>query len=758
MPSTDQSSRSDPSAGEYDGTPTDYLRLHDYLRILRRRRWLIGAIIAVGLLSGVTYIWITVPVYQAQTTLQLDMDLNVLGVERPLAPLDQRDWMREFLPTQLGILQSRELARRARGVLERSDGSGSQGSDVGTQSGAPQRPEVGVAPSAARVPTVDQIVAGRSVSTVRDSRLVNVAFRSTDPALSSEVANALARAYLQQNREFRTNATGDAANWLAKQVEEQRKRVEESETALQQYRSEHNAEALQTNNAGVEQQNIVVQKLAELQAAATAARTATIEKEAQYRQVTAALGNQASLETVPAIASNDHIQRLKAEVATLQRELAQSSKELGERHPDIVKLQGAVQNGERNLQTEVFIAARAIQNDFEVARSRERDLNAALQRQQAEVQALNGKAVFYTALEREATTNREVLDTLLQRSREAALAGQLESTNVRVVDWAEVPMSPVLPRKERTMLVALGGSGMFALALTFLLELFNTRLRSPYEVRQHLRIPVVGVVPQVKGHGERASLLLGNGAPPQFAELLRVVRTNLLLAPSLAVGRTLLVTSAEPGEGKTVSAANIAVLLARLNQRVVLIDADLRNPQLHAIFGQEQQPGLADVLMGKTTSGVFRKTKVPGLWLMPAGSPGGNPSDLLGSVGFNELIKDVRNRFDWIVLDSSPVLAVTDPCLIARAVSGVLLVVDCWHTAREVAVAAVERLDAVQANLVGALLNRVVLESRDKSYLPYYHREYKAYHGQQEDTFRPADLPPRLLNEGPPGAPASVEG
>ena len=130
-------------------------------------------------------------------------------------------------------------------------------------------------------------------------------------------------------------------------------------------------------------------------------------------------------------------------------------------------------------------------------------------------------------------------------------------------------------------------------------------------------------------------------------------------------------------KGKTVSAANIAVLLARLNQRVVLIDADLRNPQLHEVFGEEQQPGLADVLMGKTTSGVFRKTKVPGLWLMPAGSAAGNPSDLLGSDGFNELIKDVRNRFDWIVLDSSPVLAVTDPCLIARAVSGVLLVVDC---------------------------------------------------------------------------------
>jgi polysaccharide biosynthesis transport protein len=754
MRTTDRPPRPELSGDQYDDAPTDYLNLHDYFRIVHRRRWLIAGIMAVGLLSGALYNWMTVPVFEARAMVQLDMDLNVLGVDRPLAPLDQRDWMREFLPTQLGILESRELARRARNQLERSDGSGS-GSPSGDSTLQPPEVDVSEAPPA-RVPTVNEIVAGRSVSMVRDTRLVNVGFRSTEPALASQVANALARAYLQQNDEFRTNATGEAADWLVKQVEEQRKLVEESEAALQQYRSEHGAEALMTNNAGVEQQNIVVQKLAELQAAATAARTATIEKEALYRQVNAAIANQAALDTVPPIASNDHIQRLKGELATLQRQLAQNSKELGERHPDIVKLQGAVQNTERNLQSELFSAARTIQNDFEAARSRERELNAALQRQKTEVKELNGKAVLYTALEREATTNREVLDTLLQRSREAGLARQLQTTNVRVVDWAEVPMAPVLPRKDRTMLIAGAGSGMFALALTLLLELFNTRLRSPDEVRQYLHIPVIGVVPQVKAESGRASLLLSNGAPAAFAELFQVVRTNLLLSPVMATGRTLLVTSAEPAEGKTVSAANIALLLARLNQRVILIDADLRNPQLHEVFGEEQQPGLADVLMGKTTNGVFRKTKFPGLWLMPAGSVSGNPSDLLGSVGFSELIQDIRNRFDWIVLDSSPVLAVTDPCLIARVVSGVLMVVDCEHTTREVAAAAVERLDSVQANFVGAMLNRVMLEDHGRSYLPYYHRDYKAYYPQQEGRFRLPELPPARANDRSPEAPASV--
>jgi capsular exopolysaccharide synthesis family protein len=224
--------------------------------------------------------------------------------------------------------------------------------------------------------------------------------------------------------------------------------------------------------------------------------------------------------------------------------------------------------------------------------------------------------------------------------------------------------------------------------------------------------------------------------------MLQAVRTNLVLAPELGTGRTLLITSSEPSEGKTTSAANIAVSLARLSQRVLLIDADLRKPRLHEVFGEDQQPGLADVLAGKTSSRDFRKTKVSGLWLMPAGSVFSNPADLLGSNRFAKLIEQLRSHFDWIVLDSSPVLAVADPCVIARVASGVLLVVDSGRTPREVATAAVERLEAVRAPLLGAMLNRVAVDRRSESYFPYYNASYKAHYPQHEDSFSPPELPP----------------
>jgi uncharacterized protein involved in exopolysaccharide biosynthesis len=457
MRTTDRPASPDSGAGVYDKSATDFLHLRDYFRIVYRRRWIVMVMLAVGMLCGMLVNWMTKPVYEAQATIQMDMDLNVLGVDRPLVPLDQRDWMREFLPTQLGILESRNLARLAHDELTHTDRSKSDGSNVASASNAPSASE---SPNSGttQAPAVDDIVKGRTVSLVKDSRLVNVGFRSTDPALSAQVANALARAYLQQNSEFRSRTTGDASDWLSKQVGELRKLVEESEAALQRYRTQHGADALMTDRLGTEQQNVVVQKLAALQAAETKARTETIEKTAQYNQLAAAKANREPLDTVPAIASNPYIQGLKGELATQQRQLTQASKELGERHPDIIKLKGAVENAERKLQTEISNAARAIENDFEAAKSRERQLVADLARQKLEVQSLNGKAVEYTALEREATSNREVLDRLLQRSRETALTRELQPTNIRVLDWADTPVFPILPRKSRNVVIGLFGA------------------------------------------------------------------------------------------------------------------------------------------------------------------------------------------------------------------------------------------------------------------------------------------------------------
>jgi polysaccharide biosynthesis transport protein len=476
-----------------------------------------------------------------------------------------------------------------------------------------------------------------------------------------------------------------------------------------------------------------VQKLAELQAAATGAAAVTIEKEAQYRQLQTLEQSGQAADTHPAVASNGYVQGLKGELTALQNQLAQASQELGDLHPEIIRLKGAVQNAESRLKTEVSKVTASIRNDYEVARTRERSLVAALERQKMEVQGLNALGVEYTALEREATSNRELLDNLLQRSRQISLARDLPTVNARILDAATVPDTPILPRTQRNLLLALFGSVALAFGLVFLLELFNTRVNSPDDVRRHLGLRVLGVTPQVDVQSGQGPLLLDNGAPPAFVELFHGVRTNLVLAPELAATRTLLVTSAEPGEGKTTAAANMAVSLARLNQRVLLIDADLRRPRLHEVFGIAQQPGLTDILTApvSTPNQGIHQTSARGLWLLPSGTVPGNPTDLIGSERFTRLIQDLQAQFDWVVLDSPPVLAVSDSPLLARVASGVLFVVGCRQTSRDVASAAMDRLTGAGATVVGAMLNRIEINEDDPSYLPYYHRASQSYYPKE---------------------------
>jgi len=706
----------DAATSHADSMSDDQLPIRDYLRILYRRRWIIVTMLIAGLLGGIVHNRIQTPLFQATATLYLGGEANVLGDVRPVA--DARDWTKEYLPTQLGILSSGELARAAEQDLKRSPGSGTR-----------------------QVPSAAEIAAGRTVALVPDSRLVNIGFVSSDPQLAADVANALARAYGVVTLNAKSRTISEASNSLARQLEEQRKLVEASEAALQRYREQHGAASLFWKEGDGVGQNIVVQKQAELQAAVTRAQADTIEKEAQFRQLLAIQAHHEAVDSLPAIASNTYIQTLKTELTTLQRQLNQSAKELGDQHPEMIKLREAVRTTASKVQLETDNMVRSIRNDFERAQSRERALVSALERQKGEVQALNAKTVEYTALERQASSNREVLDKLLQRSREAALTGDVATSNAAIVDPAEVPAWPTSPNKPRNLMMAVAGSGALALALVFVLEAFNTRVTSPQDVRRHLRIPVLGVAPQVTTQNGETPVLLGQGAPAQFTELFQAVRTNLLLAPDPARTRTLLVTSSEPGEGKTTAAANLAISLARLKQRVLLIDADLRCPRLHHVFGLEQQPGLTDLLAAPPAERAIHDTKIPGLWVMPSGSLAYSPTDLLGSDRFSKVIQAVQGQFDWVLLDSPPVLAVTDPCLIARVASGVLFVVGSAQTPRRLAAEAIERLEAVGAPILGAVLNRVVLGRTRPAYGSYYQRDYSLIATSPQDDASAAEQP-----------------
>jgi capsular exopolysaccharide synthesis family protein len=741
-----------PPAGAPDRSFDDR-HLLDYVRIVYKRRWVAFAILLplVGALA--LFNATLVPVYEASVQLQIDPENRGIlifkeSIENPEAGDD-------YQQTQYRILQSRTLAKKTLERLQLWDSpefevraQGVAGMWVtlrawverswtlkiapaifpqSTTQPSPALAKTTVAPTEAQI--LDAFVARISISPVRNSRLVDVKFKATDPELAANAANELARVYIEQNLDRKLQISRQASGWLTHQVEEQRKRVAESEAALQVYREQHGAINPDAPN------NIVIQKLTELNSAVTRAKTLRIEREARYRRLQSITNDPAVFDTLPEILSSAYIQLLKGELTSLERQRADQSEQLGERHPEMIKLQAAIRSAQVKLQAEVDKIGQGLKNEYLAAVEQEARLVSALETQKAEALALNRKAIDYAALDREATSNRQVLETLLQRSHETGISGELKDNNIQIIDVADVPREMVSPSPHSIWLLGLLAGSVLAIAMTLAVEYLDDRIQSPEDVKIHLGLPYLGMIPRVRRwrKGGRAPMIY-NDAPPLFAEALRTLRSHVLFSSTQnhQTVRSLVVTSTGPKEGKTVVATNLAIALARSGNRVVLIDADLRRPHVHSMFDAPQEPGLANLLLRRVrVRDALRATEVRGLYILPAGLTPPNPADLLGSALFKKLIHALAQQFDWIVFDSPPVLAVTDATVIAHIASDVLFVVAADKTSRRSAQAAIEQLQAAHASLVGGVLNRAQLQRHPYFFAKYYRQEYSSYYASK---------------------------
>jgi capsular exopolysaccharide synthesis family protein len=737
-----------PSAAVVEGR-----HLLDYLRVVYKRRKIAVASMLVVIAAVSYYTYTAKRLYEARVQLLIEPENRNIVLFREVIEQDSAD--KDYQQTQHRILQSRTLARRTidklelwnhpdlaqaaevdlaqqpgwRGELARLRNRALNAVGLGRETPSPAArtsEEVADAETKAQSAAIDAFLRRLIVLPVRNSRLVDVKFQSHEPALAASVANALAGTYIEQNVESKLGATKQASDWLAEQLETQRKQVEASELALQRYRESNDAMSLDEPN------NIVVQKLTELNAAVTKAKTDRIEREALFRQAHAARADAATLNRLPAVLSNPYVQDLRTELAVIERQMLQNSARLGDLHPEMVKLRETMQLVERKLMTEVDRVVSSLQSQYEAALEQENRLAAALEAQKNEALALDRKAIDYGALQRDAISNRQIFETLLQRARETGISSELKSNNIQVVDSADVPRAPVWPRTRRNLLFALLGGAAFGIILAFFVDYLDNRVKSPDEIRTALGLPLLGMVPVVrrKDHAPSASPLINNGVPAKFAEAVRAVRTNVLLASGEG-SRSLVITSTAPKEGKTVVATNLAIALANAGLRVVLLDADLRRPRLHQMFNVPIDPGLSQLVAGTTTAAeAFRATDVNGLSVLPAGHTSANPADILGSPRFKEWLRSLLRQFDWVVIDSPPVLAVTDASLIAHLTSGVLFVVGADRTSRHAAQAALEQLEAARAPFFGGVLNAIDLDRNPYYFAKYYRPEYGEYYAQ----------------------------
>ena len=721
------------------------LHLLDRLNVIFKYRYVALSVMALVVLGSLLRTYTTTPLYRAQARLLIELEDERTAVVA--GTMNTNTGSNEYLQdpepyynTQYRILTGRELGRRVVQRLQLEtvpefNGRGPTPTAVSRtlaqlrdQVETPVRALLGrprpahPASTGARDPAllVGAFLARVSIEPVQNSRLVDVGFISAEPQFAMRAVNAHAEEYVAQNFELRRQNMAKSLEWLTQELAKQQQKVEASEQALAQYREDQNALSLE------DRQNIVVARLNQLNDAVTRAKTNRVQKESLYNQIKS-LGPTASPDTIPAILQNPYIQSIKTRVADLQRERAVLLERYGEKYPAVKDVNANIQDAQRQLALELAKALDAIKNDYQSALSEERTLAAALEEQKGTALDLSRKNVGYTVLEREAHSNRQVYETLLQREKELQVLANSQGNNVRLMDRAETPGAPFTPNPRRDLLLALAAGLALALGLVLALDYLDDTIKTPEDITRKLKLPLLGLIPKIKSNDHP---VLSERGAHEFGEAYRSLRTSLVFSSGSESTRVVMVTSSQPLEGKTTTACNMAIALAFGGARVLLIDADMRRPGVHRTLGLQNGTGLSHLLTAQASPRQsIQKLENPNLWVMTAGIVPPNPSELLASDRMKTLIANAQNGpFDWVIVDTPPILAVTDAVILSRTASGVVFVIGSEMTRMRLAERAMETLMTSKPHLLGVVLNRVDLARNKYYYSRYYGYKYKSYY------------------------------
>lgn len=715
--------------------PQETPNFRAYARILRKR---FRAVLIVFFILFSVVLIATLKkkrVYRAQTLLEIQKENPDIPTIQELYEIDSVS--DAYLRSQYTILGSESLARRVidqLGLDSLREFNSPKWWSWPPKKNAPAPQVFATGPNRADREVYQRVLERfedqLSINPINRSRLVAVQFDSQDPELAARVANSLAENYVEQNLEARWAATQKAADWLSQQLLGVKARLEKSEEQLQNYARINGLIFLETDKGP--SLNVENQLIQQLQEEFTKAEAQRFEREALYRVVEAG-----DYESLTGISQNKVIQDLTERLAELKREYARLSTTFNGDYPRVKEIQSQADEIAAAIQEQRKSAANQITNDYQAAVRREDLVRQALRAEQKNMDQTAGRAVQYNILKREVDTNKQLYEGLLQRLKEASVSASLKASNIRVVDVAEPPTKPVKPKIQ----LNLGVAAIFGLGLGICAAFFQERLddtvKGSGDVERLLGLATVGlipVVPQPNGNhnGTHRSLETtkapshngnGNGLrraaawhridgdEPRYTSLVeafRSLRTSILLSTADRPPSTLLVTSTQPGEGKTTIATNLAIALAQVGQRVLLVDADLRSPSLHRLFGTQENLGLVSCLSGhQDWHAVVRPSGSPGLDLLFCGPIPPNPSELLSSRSMGALIRSAREKYEFIILDSAPMLALADSRILATQVTGVLLVVKNGTIPREQVMQTLSGIRSVGANVVGVALNNV---------------------------------------------------
>ena len=746
----------------------------DYLRIVYKYRWLAAALFVVTLGLTVLVTLLTPRLYTAATRLQLQREGPIqLQLEDNVVNLDGTDrnvnGASSFLSTQVAALKSRDLAERvirthelasnetflhpteARSGLLSVGGRllsflrprGFRGGGVVDQSAGDD------AGGGAEVPTelLDRYMRYLDVRDVRGTDLVEVRFTTPSPELSAMLAGAHTQAYMEANAEARLANDVTAKEFLGKQLEEARGRVEQAEGALKAFATDH------PNVAVNQEQKLTGQQMNELTTQISSAEADRIGLQTEYETVVKRDDPMSHFLDKPGI------EKLYLSVLDLRAQRAALDPKLGPNHPEMIQLREQENEIARQLKNEIAQQTAGVKARLDAARAREKGLRTKLAYLEESAILLRDLGARYELLKNDVESAGNLYRTLVKQAMETAVNAQLAASNVRVIERAEIPEHPSRPNVPLNLAFGLVLALGVSVVATIVCDAFDNTVKSSADVENQLQLPMLGTVPNFalarRSSARRASLGVEGSAVPAavaaaaaatpgpspravvvlqeptsvISEAFRALRTAVLFSTPAAPPKVILLTSATSGEGKSVTSLNLAATLAESGSRVLLIDADLRRPTCHRSLGTGNMRGLSSFLSGQATlADVIVPLDKPHLDFLPAGPTPPNPAELVGSARMRDALAGLRDEYEFVIVDSPPVVPVTDGVVLSREADAVVLVVKGHDTPLELVRRARDHLGVANAHLIGAVINNVDLGWGDL----YFYSRYTGYYGQAE--------------------------
>lgn len=738
--------------------------LREYWITIKRHVWLIASCTAALFLGGILF-WLTrVPLYTAEAMILIERKApQFLKMQDARGgQFDTGDYNSEFLKTQYEILKSRALAERVireEGLLghplfgggRRAAGEPASRSFVADLQTSlmswfnwspPDKPK---APAAVADVGVTQVVGTYlsllEIRPVAGTSMVNVKFTTPDRQLSARLANAHGYSYARYGADLRTQTNDEAQVFLQQKLTELKERIEQSEAALNRYRKDKGIISVD------EKDNVIVDRWLDLNRSLTGAEGERIGLAAQMMAIRGR-----NYDELPVIRSSAVINTLKGEAAKLEAEYAGLAKDFRPGYPALDFAKTRLDEVRARLQKEIQNEVRAIETAYAITKNKEGQLRSATDDQKKTTLELKDAAVQYTILAREADTNRQLYDGVLQRLKEIGVASEVRSSHIYVMGKAVVPGGASYPSRNGILLRAVLLGLALGVGLAFLLDQLDNTLKSPEEAARFTGLSSLGVVPDFNmlhdrrisyvtklinsarhelqvpsGLHENRPSVLDNHPLSLTTEAYRALRSALLLSQAGGPPQITMMTSAMVGDGKTTTLVNTAIVFAQLGIRVLIVDGDLRRPRCHIHLKMDNHAGLTELLTRQIdVQEAIRPTGAENLSLLSAGAVPPNPAELLSSTKMAELFQELRGQFEFIFIDSSPVMAVSDAVFLSTMVDGTVLVVN-RRTPKPLVRKTLTRLRTPHTKLLGVLLNRVDVRTGEygyyKHYAQYYHGE-----------------------------------